>query len=120
MWFGWRISCLLSPVHRVGQTLQRGVEGCILLGEAETHHRGYGILLVKRRHRDRRHLVVGHDTLAERLVGLAETEGRKGESEKVEPKRAKPREADALKPRRQPVAAARQIGAHLVEIIRRL
>src|ERR1700730_11601354 len=102
MWFGWRISCLLSPVHRVGQTLQRGVEGCILLGEAETHHRGHGILLVKGRHRDRRDLVIVYDTLAERLIGLVETERRKVDGEEVGALRAKHREADALQPRRTP------------------
>ena len=89
----------LTAMHRVRQTLQRGVEGCILLGETEPHHRGHRILLVEGRHRDRRHLVVGHDALAECLVGLVEPERRKVDGEEIGALRPQHREADALQAR---------------------
>ena len=76
--------------------------------------------LVERRHRNRRDLVVGHDALAERLVGLVEAERRKIDGEEIGALRAKNREADALQSLGQAVAAARQILAHLMKIIRRL
>ena len=90
---------LLRRVHRVRQALQRGVERCVLLGETEPHHRGHRILLVERRHRDRRDLVVGDDALAERLVGLVEPERRQIDGEEIGALRLEHRKADALQSR---------------------
>src|SRR5260370_38167627 len=85
-----------SAVHRVRQALQRGVEGCILLGEAKTHDRRHGILLIEGRDRDRRDLVVGHDALAESLVGFVKPERGKAYGEEIGALRPKDREADTL------------------------
>src|SRR5258707_15083449 len=109
-----------SAVHRIGQALQRGVEGCSLLGETKTHDRRHGVLFIECRLRDRRYLVVGHDALAERLVGFAKPERGKVDREEIGALRAKNREADALQSRGEAVAAPRQLFAHLIEIIRRL
>ena len=79
-----------------------------------------GILLIERRYRNSRDLVVGHDAPAERLVGLVEAERRKVDREEIGALRAQHREADALQSLGQAVAAARQILAHLMKIIRRL
>src|SRR6266480_1016147 len=102
------IGYLLSAMHRVRQALQRDIEGCILLGKTETHHRRHRILFIKGGHRDRRDLVVGDDALAERLVVLVEAERRKVHGEEIRALRAKHREADALQPPGETVAAARQ------------
>src|SRR3954469_15029768 len=110
----------LAPMHRVVQALQRGVEGRILLGEAEAHHRGHGILFVERRYRNRRDFVIGDDAPAEGLVALVEAQRRKVDGEEIRALRAKNREADALQSPGEPVAASRQILAHLKEVFRRL
>ena len=64
-------------MHRVGQALQRAVERGIFLCETEMHDRGDRIPFIKRGNRDRRDLIVRHDTPAERLVGFIEAERRK-------------------------------------------
>src|ERR1019366_2603303 len=121
---GWSgcASCvyLLSTVYRVRQTLQRGVQSCILLGKTKTHDRRHRILFIECRHRDRRNLVVGHDALAERLVGLVETQRRKVDREEMGALRPKHREADILQSRSETVTAPRQLLAHLIKILRRL
>src|ERR1700722_1321541 len=111
---------LLSSMHRVRQALQRGVEGCVLLGKTKAHHRRHGILFIESRHRDRRYLVIGHDALAERFVGLVEPERRKIDREEISALRFQYRKADAFQPLRETVAASRQILAHVVKIVCRL
>ena len=117
---GSRIFFLSAAMHRVRQALQRGIERCVLLGEAEPHHRGHRILLVEGRYRDRGDLVVVDDALAERLVGFVEPERRKIDREEIRPLRFQHGKADALQPLGQPVPAPRQILAHVVEIFSRL
>src|SRR6266487_4232566 len=87
------IGYLLSAMHRVRQALQRDIEGCILLGKTETHHRRHRILFIKGAHRDRRDLVVGDDALAERLVVLVEAERRKVLGEDIRALHPQPRPA---------------------------
>ena len=57
---------------------------------------------------------------AERLVGLVETERRQVDGEEIGALRPQHRKADALQPLGQTVAAARQLLAHVEEIVVRL
>src|SRR5665213_1310612 len=83
-------------MHRVGQTLQRGIEGRVLFGETETHHRGHRIPFIERRYRDRRHLVVGDNAPAECLVGLVEAEWRKIDGQEISALRSQHGKAEAF------------------------
>ena len=98
----------LAAMHRVVQALQRGVERGVVLGEAEPHHRCHDILLIERRDRNRRDLVVVHDALAERLVGLVEPKRRKIDGQEVGPLGLQNGKSDALKTLRETIAAPRQ------------
>src|SRR5476649_2195521 len=111
---------LLSAMHRIGKALERGVEGCILLGETKPHDRRHRVFFIERRHRYRRHLVVGHDALAEGFVGLVKTERREVDGKEIGALRPKNRETDTLQSPGETIPASRQFRPHLMKIFGRL